>query len=92
MNRKRKLLSYFKKNVEIDMQAIARIKQYPDKQVAFMGGVHSWYMSCCAAKYDELKKGIEYAGYKYPDSDSVWERAIGACKLVTSQKLFESGY
>lgn len=66
MNRKRKLLSYFKKNVEIDMQAITRIKQYPDKQVAFMGGVHGWYMSCCAAKYDELKKESSTPATNFP--------------------------
>ena len=92
MNRKRRLFRYFQEHVTIEDDAIQQIKSYPAKQISLMGGVKSWYVDCCAATYDQLKAGIAYAGYKYPDSDSVWTKAIEACKSVTADKLYSYGY
>lgn len=91
MKRKQKLIQYFNNNVVINFHDIEKIRNYSDEEIQCMGGVKSWYLDCCAATHDEIKAAIEYAGYKYPNSDSVWARAIEECKKITEAKLCLAG-
>lgn len=92
-NRKEKLYEYLANHIEIRLDLIEKIKQQPQKQLDFMGGVAAWYKgSGCSNYYDECRHAIEYAGYRYPDSDRTWETAESEKNKVVEHKLAMLGY
>ncbi|MFR0508777.1 hypothetical protein ACLUYE_05875 [Limosilactobacillus reuteri subsp. suis] len=88
MSKLEKMKECLLSSIEIDMQQIEEIKQQPQSQIAFMGGVKEWYRSTsCSLYYDEIIAAIKIAGYKYPDSDSVWEKAERVKDEIVREKL-----
>lgn len=76
------------KLLKLIWQSIEEIKQQPQSQIAFMGGVKEWYRSTsCSLYYDETVAAIKTAGYKYPNSDSVWEKAVQVKDEIVREKL-----
>lgn len=75
-------------SIEINMQQIEEIKQQPKSQIELMGGVKEWYRCTgCSNYYKEIVQAIKSAEYKYPDSDSVWEKAERIKDEIVREKL-----
>ncbi|MCC4467340.1 hypothetical protein [Limosilactobacillus reuteri] len=88
MSKLEKMKECLLSSIEIDMQQIEEIKQQPQSQINFMGGVKEWYRSTgCSNYYNEIVQAIKSAEYKYPDSDSVWEKAEKIKDEIVREKL-----
>ncbi|MDD7005870.1 MAG: hypothetical protein PUH11_04340 [Bacilli bacterium] len=88
MSKLDKMRKYLEQAIKINMKSLEEIKQQPQSQIAFMGGVKEWYRSTsCSLYYDEIIAAIKIAGYKYPDSDSVWEKAERVKDEIVREKL-----
>lgn len=88
MSKLDKMTKYLEQAIEIDMQGIEELKMRPLSQIRFMGGVKEWY-ACCGYSnyYYETVAAIKVAGYKYPVSDSVWEKAVQVVNKIVREKL-----
>ena len=88
MSKLEKMKNYLKQVIEINFDYIDEIKQMPQSQIDFMGGVAEWYATTgCSSYYTEVVNAIKFAGYKYPDSDSVWEKAERIKDEIVREKL-----
>ena len=88
MSKLEKMKKCLLSSIEIDMQQIEEIKQQPQSQINFMGGVKEWYrITGCSNYYNEIVQAIKSAEYKYPDSDSVWEKAERIKDEIVREKL-----
>lgn len=88
MSKLDKMKNYLKQVIEINFDYIDEIKQMPQSQIDFMGGVAEWYATTgCSSYYTEIVNAIKFAGYKYPDSDSVWEKAERIKDEIVREKL-----
>ena len=88
MSKLEKMKNSLLSSIEIDMQQIEEIKQQPQSQIDLMGGVKEWYRSTgCSNYYNEIVQAIKSAEYKYPDSDSVWEKAERIKDEIVREKL-----
>lgn len=88
MSKLDKMRKYLEQAIEINMQSLEEIKQQPKSQIEFMGGVREWYRCTgCSNYYKEIVQAIKTAGYKYPDSDSVWEKAEQVKDEIVREKL-----
>ncbi|MCI7714763.1 MAG: hypothetical protein MSL49_05570 [Lactobacillus johnsonii] len=88
MSKLEKMKNSLLSSIEIDMQQIEEIKQMPQSQIDFMGGVAEWYATTgCSNYYKEIVQAIKSAEYKYPDSDSVWEKAERVKDEIVREKL-----
>ena len=88
MSKLEKMKNYLKQVIEINFDYIDEIKQMPQSQIDFMGGVAEWYATTgCSSYYTEIVNAIKFAGYKYPDSDSVWEKAERIKDEIVREKL-----
>lgn len=88
MSKLDKMKQYLWSSIEINMHDIEEIKRQPQSQIDFMGGVKEWYRSTsCSLYYDEIVAAIKIADYKYPDSDSVWEKAERVKDEIVREKL-----
>ena len=88
MSKLEKMKECLLSSIEIDMQQIEEIKQQPKSQIDVMGGVKEWYATTgCSSYYTEIVNAIKSAEYKYPDSDSVWEKAERIKDEIVREKL-----
>ena len=88
MSKLEKMKECLQSSIEIDMQQIEEIKQQPKSQIDVMGGVKEWYATTgCSSYYTEVVNAIKSAEYKYPDSDSVWEKAERIKDEIVREKL-----
>lgn len=88
MSKLDKMKNYLKQVIEIDFDYIDEIKQMPQSQIDFMGGVAEWYVATgCSSYYTEIVNAIKFAGYKYPSSGSVWAKAIQVKDEIVREKL-----
>ena len=88
MSKLDKMRNYLKQVIEINFDYIEEIKQQPQSQIDLMGGVKEWYRSTgCSSYYTEIVNAIKFAEYKYPDSDSVWEKAERIKDEIVREKL-----
>lgn len=88
MSKLDKMRKYLEQAIEINMQSLEEIKQQPQNQIDFMGGVREWYRCTgCSNYYKEIVQAIKLAEYKYPDSDSVWEKAERIKDEIVREKL-----
>lgn len=88
MSKLDKMKNYLKQVIEINFDYIDEIKQMPQSQIDFMGGVAEWYATTgCSSYYTEIVNAIKFAGYKYPSSESVWEKAIQVKDEIVREKL-----
>ena len=88
MSKLDKMKNYLKRVVEINFDYIDEIKQQPQSQIDLMGGVKEWYATTgCSSYYTEIVNAIKFAEYKYPDSDSVWEKAERIKDEIVREKL-----
>ena len=88
MSKKKKKKNYLKQVIEINFDYIDEIKQQPQSQINLMGGVKEWYATTgCSSYYTEIVNAIKFAEYKYPDSDSVCEKAERIKDEIVREKL-----
>lgn len=88
MSKLEKMKECLLSSIEINMQQIEEIKQQPKSQIELMGGVKEWYRCTgCSNYYKEIVQAIKSAEYKYPDSDSVWEKAERIKDEIVREKL-----
>lgn len=92
-NRKKEAEEYLANNIEIKLDLIEKLKQQPQSQIDFMGGVAMWYrLTGCSSYYQECVAAIKHAGYKNPDSDRTWETVTKLKDKVVAWKLAMLGY
>lgn len=88
MSKLDKMRKYLEQAIKINMKSLEEIKQQPQSQIDLMGGVKEWYRSTgCSNYYKEIVQAIKSAEYKYPDSDSVWEKAERIKDEIVREKL-----
>ena len=64
MSKLDKMKNYLKQVIEINFDYIDEIKQMPQSQIDFMGGVAEWYATTgCSSYYTEVVNAIKFAGW-----------------------------